>query len=214
MLTLHGSPLPDEMFFYARADTHFLLYIYDNLRNELVEKSDMNNPEENKIELVLQKSKETSLLRFERQIYDENSGKGPGGWYPLLMKTPALLTNEQFSVFRAVHAWRDQIARKDDDSTSYVMPNHVLFTLAKLMPLDMVSLYGAAHPISHNVKSRTTELLATIKSAKAAGKDGPSMMEILRPDSAAADAEATNSSTRTTRSMRISEEPLMQSAPS
>lgn len=33
------------MFFYARSDTHFLLYIYDMIRNELVEKSDRSTPE-------------------------------------------------------------------------------------------------------------------------------------------------------------------------
>ena len=175
-------------------DTHFLLYIFDNLRNELVERSNPANPEENKIELVLQKSKETSLLRFERQIYEENSGQGPAGWYNLLVKTPALFSNEQFAVFRAIHAWRDRIARKDDDSTHYVMPNHVIFTLAKLMPMDMVSLYGAVHPISHNVKSRTAELLALIKSAKDAGKNGPSMMDVLRPDSVGATVKATSPS--------------------
>jgi exosome complex exonuclease RRP6 len=185
-----ASPLPDEMFFYARADTHYLLYIYDNLRNELLDGSNQSVPEENKIEHVLQRSKETSLLRFQRQIYDEDTGQGPAGWYQLLVKTPALLNNEQFAVFRAIHAWRDRIARKDDDSTSFVMPNHVIFTLAKAMPVDMTSFYGAVHPISHNVKSRASELLALIKSAKEAGQDGPTMMDVLRPDSVGAAAKA------------------------
>ena len=108
------------MFFYARADTHFLLYIYDHMRNELIDKTNPEIPEENRIELVLQKSKETSLLRYERTIYNAESGRGPGGWYSLLVKTPALLSNEQFAVFRAVHEWRDQIARADDDSPSFV----------------------------------------------------------------------------------------------
>lgn len=182
------------MFFYAMTDTHFLLYIFDNLRNELVERSNPANPVENRIEIVLQKSKETSLLRFERQIYEETTGQGPAGWYNLLVKTPALFSNEQFAVFRAIHAWRDRIARKDDDSINYVMPNHVIFTLAKLMPMDMVSLYGAVHPISHNVKSRAAELLALIKSAKDAGKDGPSMMDVLRPDSVGATIKANDPS--------------------
>lgn len=183
------------MFFYAMTDTHFLLYIFDNLRNELVERSDPTTPEKNRIELVLQKSKETSLFRFERQIYEENTGLGPAGWYNLLVKTPALFTNEQFAVFRAIHAWRDQVARKDDDSISYVMPNRAVFTLAKLMPTDIVSLYGALHPISHNVKSRTAELIALIKSAKDDGKDGPSVMDILLPDSIGASTKTTSPST-------------------
>jgi exosome complex exonuclease RRP6 len=113
-------PLPDEMFYYARADTHYLLYIYDNMRNELVQKTNPEVPEENRTEIVLQKSKETSLLRYERQVYNMESGKGHGGWYNLLVKTPALFNSEQFAVFRAIHAWRDKIARLDDDSTAYV----------------------------------------------------------------------------------------------
>jgi exosome complex exonuclease RRP6 len=183
-------PIPDEMYFYARADTHYLLYIYDNMRNELIDRSDPDVPDENRIEAVLQKSKETSLFRFERQVYNEQSGSGPGGWHPLLVKTPALFNNQQFAVFRAVHAWRDKIARADDDSTAFVMPNHVIFSIAKLMPVDMITLLGIAHPISHSVKFRTAELLELIKSAKAKGNDGPSMMDVLRPDTVGAIAKA------------------------
>jgi exosome complex exonuclease RRP6 len=171
------------MFYYARADTHYLLYIYDNMRNELLDKTNSEIPDENRIESVIDKSKKTSLLRYERQIYNAGTGKGPGGWYGLLVKTPALFSNEQLAVFRAVHEWRDKIARVDDDSTAFVMPNHVIFSIAKLMPTDMVALLRTAHPISHSVKSRSGELLELIKSAKSAGKQGPSMMEVLRPRS-------------------------------
>ncbi|CAE6445144.1 unnamed protein product [Rhizoctonia solani] len=37
-------PLPEEMLHYARADTHFLLHIYDQLRNALLEHSHTNPP--------------------------------------------------------------------------------------------------------------------------------------------------------------------------
>lgn len=183
-------PLPEGMFFYARADTHFLLYIYDNMRNELVERSKPHPAEENRLEIVVRKSKETSLFRYESPRYNAETGKGPGGWFQALVKVPTLLTNEQFAVFRAVHAWRDKIARQDDDSTNFVMPNHTLLSVAKVMPTDMASLLGTVHPISYNVKARTGELLEIIKSAKTNGKDGPSMMEILKPDSVGAVAAA------------------------
>ncbi|TEY78795.1 hypothetical protein BOTCAL_0045g00110 [Botryotinia calthae] len=183
-------PLPEEMFFYARADTHFLLYIFDNLRNELldapdVETPDAETPAATSMDIVLQKSKETSLLRYERQLYNAESGKGPGGWFSLIYKTPALLSSEQFSVFKAVHAWRDQIARKDDDSINFVMSNSVVVNLAKFMPMDMIALLSIIRPISHSVKSRTGELLEVIKAAKENGKDGPKSIDVLRksPDS-------------------------------
>lgn len=179
-------PLPDEMFYYARADTHYLLYIYDHLRNELVARSDPQNPEENRIELVLQKSKETSLQRYERQIYDAKTGRGPGGWYSLLVKTPALLSNEQFAVFRAVHEWRDKIARNDDDSTNFVMGTQIIFSLAKTMPENLQSLLSVIRSCSYSAKSKAGELLGLIRDAKSTGTEGPSMMEILRPDSVGA----------------------------
>ncbi|CEL62627.1 exosome complex exonuclease RRP6 [Rhizoctonia solani AG-1 IB] len=37
-------PLPEEMLHYARADTHYLLHIYDHLRNALLEYSATNPP--------------------------------------------------------------------------------------------------------------------------------------------------------------------------
>jgi hypothetical protein len=37
-------PLPEEMLHYARADTHFLLHIYDQLRNALLEHSNTHPP--------------------------------------------------------------------------------------------------------------------------------------------------------------------------
>lgn len=181
-------PLPQEMFFYARADTHFLLFIYDCMRNELIEKSNPKVPDENRIEIVLQKSKEVSLIRHERQIYNAESGKGSGGWYSLVQKTPSLFSNEQFAVFKAVHEWRDNVARLDDDSPSFVMRNDVLNNIAKFMPLDIVALHSVVHPISHGVKSRTGELLEVIKTAKEAGKTGPSIMDVLRPNSIIAKA--------------------------
>ncbi|KAL5354145.1 exosome nuclease subunit [Pseudogymnoascus australis] len=170
-------PLPEGMFFYARADTHFLLYIYDHMRNELLERPKPPPP---------QKAPSTSSsANPKRRPYS-----GPGGWFQALVKVPTLLSNEQFGVFRAVHAWRDKIARQDDDSTNFVMPNHTLLSVAKVMPTDMASLLGTVHPISHNVKARTGELLEIIKAAKANAKDGPSMMEVLKPDSVGAVAAA------------------------
>lgn len=36
-------PLPNDMLEYARQDTHFLIYIYENLRNELIENGNQHN---------------------------------------------------------------------------------------------------------------------------------------------------------------------------
>lgn len=174
-------PLPVEMFDYARSDTHFLLYIYDNMRNALIDKANQSLPEDNPLDTVQQKSKETALQLYERFIYDESRGMGAGGWYNMLRKTPALFSKEQFSVFRAVHRWRDRVAREQDDSVNYVMPKHVLFSIARAMPVDMPSLIRVLHPISTPAQSRTGELLAVIQQARETGAEGPDMASLLRP---------------------------------
>ena len=169
------------MFNYARSDTHFLLYIYDNLRNELLEKSDLSLPDGDLIDEVLQKSKAETLQRYERPIYDALRGRGPAGWYNMLWRTPSLFNKEQFAVFRAVHQWRDKLARKEDEGIHQIMPKHVIFNLAREMPMDMPSLLGCSHPISATVRSRTGELLHLIREAKIAGATGPEMKELIDP---------------------------------
>ncbi|KAH0346454.1 hypothetical protein KCU81_g3914, partial [Aureobasidium melanogenum] len=175
-------PLPQEMFEYARSDTHFLLYIYDNMRNELIEKSDFSVPnhEKDKIYDVLTRSKDTALQRYEHPVYDAAQGLGAGGWYKMLSRTPALLDKQQFAVFRAVHQWRDQVAREQDDSTHYVMANHNIFSLAKEMPTEKAQLFAVAQNTSQTVRLRADELLSVIIKAKEQGENGPDMVSTLK----------------------------------
>ncbi|KAH0564863.1 hypothetical protein GP486_001743 [Trichoglossum hirsutum] len=177
-------PLTGEMFKYARSDTHFLLYIYDNLRNELIDKSNPANPYLNHIENVLTRSKETSLLTYEPDIYDEVSGANSTGWSNMLKKSPAIFTDEQLSVFKAVHKWRDKTARQADESLNYVMPKRILFNIARVMPANTQSLLGLSRDMSTLVKLRATELIQVIKQAREdAGKTNSQTLsnEILRP---------------------------------
>lgn len=175
-------PLPQELFDYARSDTHFLLYIYDCMRNELIQKSDFTIPnhEGDKIWDVLQKSSETALQRYEHPVYDTEFGQGSGGWFGLLRRTPAPYTKEQFSVFRAVHKWRDDIAREQDDSVHFVMPNHNIFTLAKSMPTTRQEFAAQIPSPTQTIRQRTDELLGVIINAKASGDTGPELNDILQ----------------------------------
>lgn len=167
------------MFNYARSDTHFLLYIYDNMRNELIDKSDTNRGGGDLIELVMDRSKEEALQRYERPFYDTQHGSGPLGWYNMLCRTPALFSREQFAVFRAVHQWRDNTAREQDESVHVIMPKHVLYNLAREMPVDMPSLLRSSHPISKSIKNRKSEILAIIQKARMMSLNGPELKEIM-----------------------------------
>lgn len=148
---------------YARSDTHFLLYCYDNLRNQLIQSS---TPRVDLVGEVLSKSRETSLRRYEREAYDETEGSGQFGWQLLLMRTPAVFTPVQLTVFKAIHQWRDKVARDEDESHHYVMPKHQLFNLAHVMPEDIPGVLNACHPVSQPTRQRMNEILSIIRTAK------------------------------------------------
>lgn len=127
-------PLPEEMSHYARSDTHFLLYIYDRLRNALLEQSSRppspvdgqiepntplkrRNPQEAMRE-VLERSGETALKLYERDMYDAENGKGAGGWAGAVRKNFGrdFVVDVTGAVFKALHIWRDGMARELDES--------------------------------------------------------------------------------------------------
>ncbi|EMD39730.1 hypothetical protein CERSUDRAFT_112032 [Gelatoporia subvermispora B] len=98
-------PLPEEMLQYARSDTHFLLYIYDNLRNALLDRAQSRaqspsasastppspagadtDPAHALVREVLARSATTALRVYEKERYDPDQGLGPGGWDTLARK--------------------------------------------------------------------------------------------------------------------------------
>lgn len=159
-------PLPAEMLKYARSDTHFLLFVYDLLRNELLNRSDQVT--HNLMQTVLQRSAETALRRYEKEGYDGETGEGPNGWRNLYSKWSRPLSPQQFAVFKAIHAWRDQVAREEDESVRYVLPNHMLFSLAERMPTEGADVIGACNPAPPLVRMNAPDLALAIKEAKIA----------------------------------------------
>ncbi|KAI0189502.1 ribonuclease H-like domain-containing protein [Xylaria flabelliformis] len=178
-------PIPEEMFYYARSDTHYLLYIYDHLRNELLSSSQTGTAEHDLMRHVLFKSKETSLRRHESYIYDSETGQGPFGWYNMLIRQSAgKFTKEQFSVFRAIHQWRDTLARKEDESPLFIMNNATLFDIARRLPPDPKALHSLLDSGSFLAKREVSNLFDIITEAIAQGANGPSVAEVIRGNTA------------------------------
>ena len=175
-LTSSPRPLPDAMFQYARSDTHFLLYIYDQVRNELLRRSDDHG---HPLAEVLKSSKHTALLCYLGTMYDQERGMGPAGWYQMTKRNPISFSNDQFAVFRAVHHWRDRVARENDDGVHYTMPKSVLMAVARAMPDNIPSLRALCSSVSPPAKGRLDELLHLIGNAKAAGASGPDVSSVL-----------------------------------
>ena len=154
-------PLPEPMFRYARDDTHYLLYIYDRMRNEAIARA---NGSKELIHAILTRSRDLCLQRYEKDLCT------PTSFMELLSKFRAVnLTHQQIEVFSAVYSWRDTICRLEDESARYVLPNHMILQIADKMPDDDKALQAACIPVPPLVKMNLPELLAVIKKAKAKG---------------------------------------------
>ncbi|KAF9015850.1 hypothetical protein BDZ89DRAFT_435244 [Hymenopellis radicata] len=178
-------PLPEAMLRYARSDTHFLLYIYDNLRNALLDRGESQaraveggpssfSPH-SFVREVLARSEETTLKVYEKELYDAGEGSGSNGWDNLARKWNKISLSATAPnagpdalhkyVYKAVHAWRDRVAREEDESTRYILPNHFLFQLAESPPPDMPALLRIFHSPPPVIKRRARELLDAIRDA-------------------------------------------------
>lgn len=172
-------PLPEEMFFYARSDTHFLLYIFDMVRNELVEKSDRSSPETDLIGRVLRKSRELALNRYEHPTCNAEEGTGSRGWYNIILKQPQALSGEQFAVFRRVWKWRDEVARRTDESTPFVLPQQAVWDIALVLPPDQKALHSLIPRHAWQARSEIQGLWKVVQAARAEGQSGPTLQQFL-----------------------------------
>lgn len=146
-------PLSQEMQDYARADTHFLLYIAQELRNKLIDKGLLGD--------VLAKCRETAKLRYEKPEYNLSEPS----WVRLAIKF-RLDAND--NVLEAVYRWRDQLARDNDESPNYVLQNHVLAHLVQTKPDTVGKLISILGPhVPQSVRHNANQLANIIKKAKA-----------------------------------------------
>jgi len=98
-------PLTNEMLKYAREDTHYLLYIYDCLRKELLEAGAKQEHPHCLLKSVFQKSQALCLQQYKKpELKDYN-------YYMMIGRHSAIQTLQQISVLKALIKLRDYIAR-------------------------------------------------------------------------------------------------------
>jgi len=130
-------PLPQEMFHYAREDTHYLLHVYDKLRLELLSKSDSTK---HLLRAVMRRSQDVCLKRYEKPVVLANSHMALFNRHNYRFSAP------QMRVFAALYAWRDSLARKLDEGVGTVLPNTVVFSIAESMPRSVGALLSCCTP--------------------------------------------------------------------
>uniref|UniRef100_A0A6Q2YR56 Exosome complex component 10 n=1 Tax=Esox lucius TaxID=8010 RepID=A0A6Q2YR56_ESOLU len=150
-------PLPEEMLHYARADTHYLLYVYDRLRVDLWE---MGNGQPALLQTVWQKSKDISLKKYMKPLFTENS------YMDLLRKQKKAFNTQQLAAFRLLYGWRDKLARQEDESTGYVLPNHMMIKISEVLPKEPQGIIACCNPVPPLVRQQVNELHLLVQQAR------------------------------------------------
>jgi ribonuclease D len=123
-------PLSLELRLYARLDTHSLLYVFDVMRNALVERRQLR--------FVRQRSLAVSATRYAKPLFHAEQGDA-------LMRTRTRsqarpLTDSQRRVLECVLVWRESVARQRDESVMFVLGNADAEHLARREPLDRLGV--------------------------------------------------------------------------
>lgn len=150
-------PLIDAMIRYAREDTHYLIYIYDQLRMELIRKESADGPSQ--LKLVHEKSKSICKKVFKKPVF---LTKG----FLTLCQHNSHLNSKQMKALRDLYEWRDKIAREADESCEYVLKNHQLLKIAELLPREIYGILALCNPLSSLVQANVHEMNEIIKNAR------------------------------------------------
>lgn len=156
-------PLDQELINYAQGDTHYLLYVYDVIKNELIE---AGNGGRQILLSVLQSSKELCLRKFMKPVLTDDAHR------ELLFrynrnpkKTRKRFNRHQFAALKKLYSWRDGVARREDESCGYVLPNHMLIQLAESLPRDSQGVLALCHPLPPLVRQHQLEIHGLILEA-------------------------------------------------
>ncbi|RLN18231.1 protein RRP6-like 2 [Panicum miliaceum] len=162
-------PLPDEMIKYAREDTHYLLYIYDLMRLRLAKES---SGDSDMLLEVCKCSNEICLQLYEKEQLTDSSYLHIHGLKEIELDA------RQLSVLSSLYRWRDGIARAEDESTGYILPNKSLLEIAKEMPVTSGKLKRIVK--SKNFERHLNTVINTIRDAISASGAFESIAEQLK----------------------------------
>ncbi|KAG0489169.1 hypothetical protein HPP92_007980 [Vanilla planifolia] len=171
-------PLPDEMIKYAREDTHYLLHIYDLMRCRLLSLSwGENDP----LLEVYKRSAEICLQLYEKELLTDTT------FLHIYGLSEADFDSKQLAIVAGLCEWRDKVAREEDESTGYVLPNKALIEIAKQMPQSSGILRRLVKSKHQYVERNLGVVLRIIKDAIANSSAFESIAEELRKGRVEAD---------------------------
>lgn len=134
-------PLPAELIEYARMDTHYLLYIWRQMKIELTKDEQTQN-----LVNVFENSRQICGATYNKEVMTETSH------IPLYVRSKKQFNSQQMAALKMLFKWRDSQARALDESTTYLLPNHMLLALAENLPREVQGVTAVCQPMPPFVK--------------------------------------------------------------
>ncbi|ALC46341.1 Rrp6 [Drosophila busckii] len=150
-------PLPQQLIDYARQDTHYLIYVYERMTNDLLQ-VEQGQPQQ--LRLVYALSADVCKKRYTKPHI------GPDSHLDLVRKTKRAFDNRQLYALQGIFAWRDATARQEDESYGYVLPNHMMLQIAESLPREMQGILACCNPIPPLVRQQLHTLHQIVLKAR------------------------------------------------
>lgn len=149
-------PLPAEMVKYAREDTHYLLHIFDLMKKRLLAAS---SPENDLLLEVYKRSYDVCMQFYEKELLTDTS------FLHIYGLREADFNSNQLAIVFGLCEWRDKIAREEDESTGYILPNKALLEIARHMPLSSGKLRRLVRSKYPYVERHLNSVIGIIRSS-------------------------------------------------
>ena len=143
---------------YAREDTHYLLYIYDEMRKKVIQTAGETNlgPIES-LKSVLNKSKLVCLKTYKKSKLKSDQ------YYNIMHRNKPILSYKKYKILKAIYKWRDSVARLEDENTGFILPMNLAFEIVELNPKSTDELYSRVRKINYIAKRHIMKLIEDIK---------------------------------------------------
>ncbi|VDM16526.1 unnamed protein product [Hydatigera taeniaeformis] len=146
-------PLPKALIDYARSDTHYLLYVAELLRGLLAGQDLLTEALERSQELCLRIYKKPKLNTLEYLSKAHTVVRGS-------------LDKRQLYALKYLCILRDSIARKEDESHAFVLPNHMMHQIAEKLPKEATGMYACCNPVPPLLRKYVSDFHQVVLNAR------------------------------------------------
>lgn len=89
----------------------------------------------------------------------------------LLWKNNLKFNSRQLAALKELYVWRDYLARNEDESTGYVLPNNLLLKICEILPREKQGILALLNPIPPLVRQCINEIHKIILEARSKALD-------------------------------------------